>query len=179
MSPRLAAPQHGPGIIVQVAETESPVGRLAVAVHKGTLLLLEFRPDWKRIIARLESRLGPVALDRVKDPGAIVAKLTRYFEGDLAIIDTITVETGGTPFQRAVWEQLRLIPLGQTRSYSELARAVGDPKAVRAVGAANGANPIAIVVPCHRAIGADGRLVGYGGGLRAKEWLLRHEGALL
>lgn len=169
-----------PGHIVQVAEADTPVGRIGVAVSRGKLMLLSFRPDTRSIAAELEARLGgPVALDRVRDPAGVLAQLTKYFEGNLTAIDAIDVETGGTEFQRACWNQLRRIPVGQTRSYSELARLVGRPKATRAVGATNASNPIAIVIPCHRAIGADGRLVGYGGGLQAKEWLLRHEGALI
>ena len=85
------------------------------------------------------------------------------------------MDTGGTPFQRKVWSALRDIGVGRTASYSEVAKAVGSPSAVRAVGAANGANPIPIVIPCHRVIGADGSLCGYGGGLERKRWLLRHE----
>jgi methylated-DNA-[protein]-cysteine S-methyltransferase len=97
----------------------------------------------------------------------------------LDILDTIEVEMNGTPFQLRVWQALRGVHAGRTASYSEIARAVGAPAAVRAVGAANGANPIAVVVPCHRIIGANGALTGYGGGLRRKEWLLRHEGRRL
>lgn len=174
---RVAAP--GPGTIVQVAETDSPVGRIGVAVLRGRLALLHFAPDWKTITRQLEARLGPVALDRVRDPGGVLDRLGRYFAGALDALDKIEVDTGGTDFQRKVWNELRRIPVGQTRSYSEIARTIGRPRAVRAVGATNAANPIAIVIPCHRAIGADGRLVGYGGGLPAKEWLLRHEGALI
>ena len=102
-----------------------------------------------------------------------------YFAGNLAAIDEIRVETGGTPFQREVWAALRTIPAGTTLSYSALAVQIGRPKAVRAVGLANGANPISIVVPCHRVIGANNSLTGYGGGMQRKRWLLAHEGFLL
>jgi methylated-DNA-[protein]-cysteine S-methyltransferase len=85
----------------------------------------------------------------------------------------------GTPFQQRVWRALRMVRAGHTASYSEIARIIGAPAAVRAVGAANGANPVAVVVPCHRIIGSNGTLTGYGGGLRRKEWLLRHEGRRL
>ena len=89
----------------------------------------------------------------------------------------MVVKTGGTAFQKAVWAALRAIPAGETRSYSQLAAAIGSPKAVRAAGLANGQNPIAVVVPCHRVIGANGTLTGYAGGLERKRWLLAHEGA--
>jgi methylated-DNA-[protein]-cysteine S-methyltransferase len=99
-----------------------------------------------------------------------------YFEGDLTAINSLPVKTGGTTFQRSVWAALRTIPTGKTTTYGRLAVGVGRPKAVRAVGMANGANPISVIVPCHRVIGADATLTGYGGGLERKGWLLRHEG---
>jgi len=104
--------------------------------------------------------------------------LAAYFAGDLTAIDDLETETAGTPFQRAIWKALRDIPAGETASYRDLAARIGKPAAVRAAGAANGANPIGIIVPCHRVIGADGGLTGYGGGLPRKRWLLGHEGAL-
>jgi methylated-DNA-[protein]-cysteine S-methyltransferase len=102
-----------------------------------------------------------------------------YFEGKLDAIDAIPVVTAGTPFQQEVWEALRRIPVGSTMSYSGLALELGRPKATRAVGLANGANPIGVIVPCHRVIGADASLTGYGSGLPRKRWLLEHEGVLL
>jgi len=104
-------------------------------------------------------------------------QLDAYFAGALKDFD-LPLDPRGTPFQQKVWTALRAIPFGQTVSYAELARRTGDPKAVRAVGAANGRNPIPLIVPCHRVIGADGSLVGFGGGLERKRWLLCHEGAL-
>jgi methylated-DNA-[protein]-cysteine S-methyltransferase len=101
-----------------------------------------------------------------------------YFAGALKAIDSIAVATGGTDFQSKVWRALRKVPAGSTMSYGALAARIGHPAAIRATGAANGANPISIVVPCHRLVGSDGKLVKYGGGLMRKEWLLRHEGAL-
>jgi methylated-DNA-[protein]-cysteine S-methyltransferase len=103
--------------------------------------------------------------------------LEAYFEGELAAIDNVPTATNGTAFQREVWDALRLIPVGRTLSYGALAAKLGRPAAVRAVGLANGANPIAVVVPCHRVIGADASLTGYGGGIDRKRWLLAHEGA--
>ena len=101
--------------------------------------------------------------------------LQTYFEGNLDVINKIPTATNGTDFQRQVWAALRRIPAGHTLSYGALAASLGRPTSMRAVGLANGANPIAIVVPCHRVIGADGSLTGYGGGLDRKRWLLAHE----
>ena len=105
--------------------------------------------------------------------------LEAYFSGELSAVDALKVKTGGTDFQRRVWAALRAIPVGATASYAHIAADIGRRKAMRAVGMANNANPIAIVVPCHRVIGADGSLTGYGGGLERKLWLLRHEGAMI
>ena len=105
-------------------------------------------------------------------------RLAAYFEGETHALEGLPVVLHGTSFQLRVWEELRRIPVGDTISYAELATRVGNPKARRAVGAANGRNPVAIVVPCHRVVAADGTLWGYGGGLDRKAWLLRHEGAL-
>ena len=106
------------------------------------------------------------------------AQLRAYFEGRLSRFD-LPLSAPGTPFQRRVWDALGAIPFGETSSYLELARRVGSPAASRAVGSANARNPLAIFVPCHRVIGRDGSLIGFGGGLDKKEWLLKHEGALL
>ena len=105
-------------------------------------------------------------------------RLADYFDGDLNAIDSLDVATGGTEFQRSVWRALRSIPVGKTISYGTLASQIGRNNAVRAVGHANGSNPIGIVVPCHRVIGANASLTGYGGGLERKRWLLEHEGTL-
>lgn len=113
------------------------------------------------------------------NPGGLTAHLSDYFAGNLHIIDELPVACAGTPFQREVWHFLRLIPCGYTTSYGEIAKALGRPGASRAVGAANGANPVSIVVPCHRVIGSQSDLTGYSGGISRKEWLLRHEGVLL
>jgi methylated-DNA-[protein]-cysteine S-methyltransferase len=140
--------------------------------------------DWEDHEARMRRLLRLHYGDSVGlEPRAGASKarlaLEAYFGGALAAIDALEVETGGTAFQREVWAALRAIPVGQTTSYGRLAQAIGRPKAVRAVGMANGANPIGIVVPCHRVIGADSSLTGYGGGLERKRWLLQHEGASL
>jgi methylated-DNA-[protein]-cysteine S-methyltransferase len=101
--------------------------------------------------------------------------INRYFAGEVEVIDALPVETGGTPFQRQVWRALRKIRCGMTISYAQLAERIGRPNAVRAVGLANGSNPVGVVVPCHRVIGSDGSLTGYGGGIERKRWLLEHE----
>jgi methylated-DNA-[protein]-cysteine S-methyltransferase len=100
-----------------------------------------------------------------------------YFDGDVRALDALPVKTQGTAFQSEVWAALRAIPVGQTRSYGQLAAAIGRPSAVRAVGLANGSNPVGVIVPCHRVIGANGTLTGYAGGLERKRWLLAHEAA--
>jgi methylated-DNA-[protein]-cysteine S-methyltransferase len=104
--------------------------------------------------------------------------MRRYFKGDIAVLSNLPVATSGTPFQTNVWKALRKIKDGTAISYAELARRIGKPRAVRAAGLANGRNPVSIVVPCHRVIGSDGSLTGYGGGLPRKQWLLQHEGVL-
>ena len=114
-----------------------------------------------------------------KNPGGLSDKLSEYFAGNLSIIDTLETATAGTPFQREVWQALRTIPCGQVMHYGLLAEQLGRAGAARAVGAANGANPVSIVVPCHRVIGRNGTMTGYAGGVQRKEWLLRHEGYLL
>jgi methylated-DNA-[protein]-cysteine S-methyltransferase len=162
-------------MIIEVAELDSPIGPLTVAVHEGRLCALEFGERWQRRRRSIERRVGPVDLQRRTDPGGIVSCLEEYFAGRLDAITTVTIHPWGTPFQLRVWTRLRDVPAGRTTSYGDLARSIGAPAAVRAVGAANGANPIAIVVPCHRVIAADGSLSGYAGGLERKRWLLRHE----
>ena len=126
----------------------------------------------------LRRHYGPAAtLLPGRAPRAVTEALEAYFAGELARLDGIDCATGGTPFQRAVWAALREIPAGRTLSYGALAARLGHPTAARAVGLANGANPIGIVIPCHRLVGANGALTGYGGGLERKRWLLAHEGA--
>jgi methylated-DNA-[protein]-cysteine S-methyltransferase len=157
----------------------SPVGAMLV-VHdeRGLLRAIEFHDREARLTQLLRIHYGPRTLSERRAPGMIRDTLADYFAGDLHAIDRIEVATMGTRFQRDVWAALRTIRPGSTLSYGALAARIGHPKAVRAVGAANGANPISVVVPCHRVIGADGSLTGYGGGIERKRWLLSHEGAL-
>ena len=140
--------------------------------------------DWSDYATRMHRLLrlhyGPaVALAEGRARSPARQALQAYLDGDTAAIDGLLVETAGTPFQRSVWAGLRTIPAGETLTYAALAARIGRPSAVRAVGAANGANPVGVVVPCHRVIGADGSLTGYGGGLERKRWLLAHEGVHL
>jgi methylated-DNA-[protein]-cysteine S-methyltransferase len=109
--------------------------------------------------------------------GGCAGRLHAYFEGALDALDAVLVDPGGTPFQRQVWSALRTIPPGTTVTYTTLAKRLGQPRAIRAVGLANSRNPISLVIPCHRVIGAGGHLTGYGGGIWRKRWLLEHEGA--
>lgn len=143
----------------------------------GVLRALDFSDYEPRMRKLLRLHYGTYELSVGHAPQPVAAALDKYFEGKLAAIDALTVATGGTEFQRQVWAALRAIPAGATESYGHLARRLGSPQAVRAVGGANGANPIGIVVPCHRVIGANGQLTGYGGGLQRKQWLLWHEAA--
>jgi methylated-DNA-[protein]-cysteine S-methyltransferase len=162
---------------IELSHLESPVGPLALAVENGKLRDLSFSTE-EALRARL-ARAHPEADLSHGSGGTAMKKLRAYFAGDLHAFDDIPVSLEGTPFQRRVWAELQRIPVGQTISYGQLAAAIGKPAAVRAVGAANGRNPVALVVPCHRVIAANGKLHGYGGGLDRKAWLLRHEGALL
>jgi methylated-DNA-[protein]-cysteine S-methyltransferase len=161
-----------------VDRVPSPLGSLFV-VHDGDghLRALDF-PDYEpRLCRLLRLHYGACDLAPGSAPRATVRALDAFFAGDVDTIDTLAVHTGGTEFQRRVWAALRRIPAGTTTSYGQLAATIGRPDAVRAVGLANGANPAAIVVPCHRVIGADGSLTGYGGGIERKRWLLAHERA--
>ena len=127
----------------------------------------------------LQRRYGPVHLVEATDPHGFSSQLRAYLAGDYHCLDTIPVSTGGTAFQQEVWNALRAIPPGTTTTYGELAAKLGRPTAYRAVGGTNALNPIAIVLPCHRVVGADAALTGYAGGLERKQWLLRHEGYVL
>ena len=165
-----------------VDRLQTPIGELLIVADRaGKLRTI----DWTDHEARMRQLLdryygkGAYTLQPARDPGGLTGAMRAYFKGDFAAIDRLPVdESAGTPFQKSVWRALRRIPKGKTISYAELARRIGKPKAVRAAGLANGQNPISIVVPCHRVIGSNGTLTGYGGGLPRKKWLLEHEGAL-
>jgi methylated-DNA-[protein]-cysteine S-methyltransferase len=156
----------------------TPFGPILVAADaEGRLRAVEFWNDEAEMRRLLAHRFGAVKAEF----GAIAAPIRTafdcYFAGDREALQGLPWKSGGTAFQQKVWQALTTIPVGETWSYARLAAAIGKPKAVRAVGLANGANPIPIVVPCHRVIGANGSLTGFGGGLERKRWLLRHEGA--
>jgi len=154
---------------------DSPIGSLLLAWREGALCALGFDDREERMSAALKGRFGEVKIEWSRHSQPFRGLLEDYFHGDIAAIDRIEVDTGGTPFQQSCWRLLRLIPRGSTTTYGELAQKLGSPGAARAVGLANGSNPVAIVVPCHRVIGSGGKLVGYGGGLDRKRWLLAHE----
>jgi methylated-DNA-[protein]-cysteine S-methyltransferase len=161
------------------ATVSSPVGDLTLVAHAGRLCLLHFGGDDDSVARALARWYPGVPIFADRDPAGAATALARYFDGDLSALEPIHVELNGTPFQLRVWGALRNIKPGTVCSYGDLARRIHAESAIRAVGAANGANPIALVVPCHRVIGSDGSLTGYGGGLGRKRWLLRHEGVLL
>jgi methylated-DNA-[protein]-cysteine S-methyltransferase len=162
-------------MILALDTLETPVGPVALAADGRALVALEFGLP-AAVHARLRARFGnEVAVRDVPDPQGFASRVRAYFAGDLAALRAVPVDGGGTPFERRVWAALRRIPAGETASYGAIAARLGAPGACRAVGRANGRNPIAIAVPCHRVVGADGTLTGYAGGLERKRWLLAHE----
>jgi methylated-DNA-[protein]-cysteine S-methyltransferase len=172
---RTFVPQPLPLLIDRIP---TPIGQLMIAADgEGNLRVALFAEDEEVVRRQLRLHYGEhgCALEPAANPHGLSDSISRYFAGDLNAIDTIPVKTGGTPFQREVWRALRDIACGATISYGQLAQRIGRPAAVRAVGLANGANPIAVIVPCHRVIGSNGSLTGYGGGIERKRWLLDHE----
>lgn len=156
----------------------TPLGTaLLITDGQGTLRALDWTDFESRLLRLLSLHYGrhPVPSTDQPVPAALRRALEAYFDGELWHLDTLHCATGGSEFQRAVWAGLRGVEASVPCTYSELAQRIGRPKAVRAVGAANGANPIAVVVPCHRVIGKDGTLTGYAGGVARKRWLLMHE----
>lgn len=145
---------------------DSPIGTVVIVCGSDAMHSLHFldrKPD------------AANGATRSHDPLGYSRRLKAYFDGDLSALEDIAVEPAGTPFQQLVWKALRTIPAGRTESYGQIASYIGRPTACRAVGLANGQNPISLVIPCHRVIGTNGKLTGYGGGLHRKEWLLQHE----
>lgn len=158
----------------------TPIGiALLVTDADGALRALDWADYEHRMRELLRLHYGVVDLSEQPAPTQMRAALSGYFEGDLGQLSGVAWRIAGTSFQRKVWTALARIPAGTTMSYGALAAKIGMPKAIRAVGHANGSNPISVVLPCHRLIGADGSLVKYGGGLERKRWLLRHEGVEL
>ncbi len=158
---------------------ETPVGPMVLLAREAVLLLLEFEDAADRVAGEMKLRFGTADHQPADDPFGLSTLVRKYFAGDLKAIEGIETDGGGTEFQRRVWAELKRIPSGVTISYGDLARRLGDKNAMRAVGLANGRNPVSIVVPCHRVIGADGAMTGYGGGIERKVWLLKHEGVRL
>ena len=165
--------------VIGIAHIPSSVGPLTLAARDTRVCLLHFGAETPVVRERLSTWYPTEVITAHADPAGGISALEAYFAGDLEALDRLTVEFNGTPFQKRVWEVLRTIRPGRTASYADVARAIDAPTAVRAVGAANGANPIALIVPCHRIIGSNGTLTGYGGGLERKRWLLEHEGCRL
>lgn len=161
-----------------VNRINTPIGEmLIVADHDGNLRAIDWTDHEARMrhLLRLYYGENSFRLEPARKPDNLTDAIRRYLAGELGAIDCLPVQTHGTPFQHEVWHALREIPCGTTMSYAQLARRIARPRAVRAVGHANGSNPVGVVVPCHRVIGSDGSLSGYGGGIERKRWLLEHE----
>jgi methylated-DNA-[protein]-cysteine S-methyltransferase len=159
---------------------KTPIGvALLVTDAEGYLRALDWEDHEPRLRELLRLQYGAVTLQDLRSPKDVKEALSGYFNGDFHRLKSIKWRVAGTPFQRKVWTALTKIPTGTTMSYGALAAQLGVPRAMRAVGHANGTNPISVVVPCHRLIGANGSLTGYGGGLERKRWLLEHEGVAL
>ena len=159
----------------------SPIGLLRVVTDgSGSLIAIDWEEREEAQTAGLTRRFGRSIQTSSSTAASsrVVAALEAYFAGDIGCLRAVAVNSSGTPFQELVWSALRDLPAGSTVSYMALAISIGRPSAVRAVGLANGSNPVPIVVPCHRVIGANGSLVGFGGGIDRKRWLLAHEGAI-
>jgi len=155
----------------------TPIGpALLVTDAEGALRAFDWEDHAQRIKGLLRLQYGVVDLKEARAPKAIRSALADYFHGNLDALNGIEWRIAGTPFQRKVWNALPKIPAGTTMTYGALAAKLGSPNAMRAVGHANGSNPISVVIPCHRLIGANGALIKYGSGLERKRWLLRHEG---
>jgi methylated-DNA-[protein]-cysteine S-methyltransferase len=157
---------------------QTPIGEALLVLDEAGVLRAfnwrDYEPAMRRWIAR---RYPGADLEEASAPAAVRPAFEAYFTGDRQALAAVRWRAAGTDFQLGVWQALCAIPAGETISYAQLATRIGRPTAMRAVGLANGANPVALVVPCHRVIGADGTLTGYGGGLERKRWLLEHEGA--
>jgi methylated-DNA-[protein]-cysteine S-methyltransferase len=157
----------------------TPIGQIAIVTADDKLCALDFADYEARMMGLLTRRYDSIELTPQANPSGITARLQAYLAGDLTTLAEISIDMGGTPFQQQIWAKLREIPIGETWTYGRLASEIGKPTASRAVGMANSLNPIAIVVPCHRVIGANGRLTGYAGGIDRKRWLLQHESSFL
>jgi methylated-DNA-[protein]-cysteine S-methyltransferase len=163
-------------VVLRVDQVRSPLGTLTIVAAGDALCGLDFPVGRSRMRAWIRSRFPRAVLERRRDPNGYATRVRAYFSGDLGALDGIAVDCGGTLFEEQVWNALRAIPAGTTTTYRELAELVRHPRAIRAVGRANARNPVCLVIPCHRVIGSDGHLTGYGGGIWRKRWLLEYEG---
>jgi methylated-DNA-[protein]-cysteine S-methyltransferase len=162
-----------------IDKINSAIGQILIVTDGEKLCALDFADYEPRMMKLLQKRYGSFDFEYVKNPQSFSSKIQAYFDGDRASLNNIPISLGGTVFQQQVWLALRTIPWGKTISYADLARKIGKPTAYRAVGMANSLNPVALVLPCHRVIGANATLTGYAGGLERKLWLLNHEGVKL
>jgi methylated-DNA-[protein]-cysteine S-methyltransferase len=158
---------------------DTPIGQMLIVADAKEICAVDWADHETRMSRFLRLHYGEngFKLEAARNPNSLTHAISSYFKGDLTAIDILPVQTAGTPFQREVWRTLRNIPCGTTVSYAKLAEQIGRPSTVRAVGLANGSNPVGVVVPCHRVIGVNGSLTGYGGGIGCKSWLLEHEGS--
>lgn len=163
-------------LIDQIA---SPLGNIILISDGKSLCSLDFADYEPRMMKLLRKRYKSLEFKNAIDPQGFSSKVRAYLAEDYGSLDDIPIDAGGTNFQQQVWQMLRTIPVGTIVSYGELATRLGKPTAARAVGMANSLNPVAIVVPCHRVIGAKAKLTGYAGGLERKQWLLQHEGVYM
>lgn len=169
-------------LILLEDKIDTPLGPLWILCDEQfNLRAVEWEEHQLRMEQLLNIHYGKHGINRINhvNPNGLSDRFHAYFDGELDAIVGLPTATMGTPFQRQVWQALQSIPCGEVRYYGQLAEQLGRPTASRAVGAANGANPISIVVPCHRVIGRDGSMTGYAGGVARKAWLLQHEGYLL
>jgi len=169
----MPATTGGPTLFLSTVQT--PLGPMIIASHDGGVCALEFESGWPRTERRLRRGAHSIELGTDADPCGVADCLRAYFAGELTAFDRLPLDPPGTEFDRRVWDALREILPGSTITYRELAHRVGCDRGFRAVGAANGRNPLALAVPCHRVVGASGDLRGYAGGLERKRWLLAHE----
>ena len=158
---------------------ESPMGDILLVSDGRQLNAIDYGDYEHRMLGLLQAHYKNLTLQPTDNPGGLSDRLRAYFAGELDAIEGLPVDPAGSEFQKQVWRSLLTIPCGEVWSYGELAQKLGKPGAARAVGLANSKNPISIVVPCHRVVGANGKLTGYAGGLDRKRWLLHHEGANL
>ncbi len=161
--------------MIELSHKQTPIGEVRIAIRDEQLVGLAFLDGWPRIERHLSRWFPNEEILAASRQTEVARRIDAYMVGELDALDGIRPDTGGTDFQRRVWTAIRDVPAGQVLAYAKLALAAGAPNAVRAAGTASGANPIGLVIPCHRIVRADGDLGNYGGGIERKEWLLAHE----